>query len=71
MKQKSRVKWIQLGDSNTKYFSAKVKERRHKNRLQRSHLLGVTNSLILKISRKRLCNSIRDYWVLLLWSYLL
>nr|XP_016449921.1 PREDICTED: uncharacterized protein LOC107774789 [Nicotiana tabacum] len=29
MKQKARAKWIQLGDENTKYFSAVMKERKH------------------------------------------
>ncbi|XP_019254452.1 PREDICTED: uncharacterized protein LOC109233132 [Nicotiana attenuata] len=33
MKQKSRVKWIQLGDSNTKYISAVLKERSQRKQI--------------------------------------
>lgn len=33
MKQKSRAKWITVGDSNTAYFSALVKERSHKKHI--------------------------------------
>lgn len=37
LKQKSRAKWIQLGDSNNKYFTAIMKER-----TQRKHILKIT-----------------------------
>lgn len=33
MKQKSIAKWIQLGDSNTKYISAVVKERSNRKQI--------------------------------------
>lgn len=31
--QKSRAMWIKLGDSNNKYFTAMIKERRHKKQI--------------------------------------
>nr|XP_016447535.1 PREDICTED: uncharacterized protein LOC107772550 [Nicotiana tabacum] len=33
LKQKARAKWIKLGDSNSKYFTAVIKERQHKNQI--------------------------------------
>ncbi|XP_060170346.1 uncharacterized protein LOC132601264 [Lycium barbarum] len=33
LKQKSKVKWVKLGDSNNKYFSAVCKERNHRNQI--------------------------------------
>lgn len=33
LKQKSRYKWIKLGDSNTKYFSVVVKDKRQQNQV--------------------------------------
>ncbi|XP_075080308.1 uncharacterized protein LOC142165830 [Nicotiana tabacum] len=43
MKKKSRVKWIQLGDSNTKYFSVVVKERSQKKLIKEiTSLEGMT-----------------------------
>nr|XP_009622587.1 uncharacterized protein LOC104113968 [Nicotiana tomentosiformis] len=33
LKQKERTKWIKLGDSNSKYFTAVIKERQHKNKI--------------------------------------
>nr|XP_004253227.1 uncharacterized protein LOC101244567 [Solanum lycopersicum] len=32
LRQKSRIKWIQLGDANNKYFSSVIKERTKKNK---------------------------------------
>ncbi|XP_019252693.1 PREDICTED: uncharacterized protein LOC109231488 [Nicotiana attenuata] len=34
MKQKSRDKWIKLRDANTKYFSAVMKERKHRKQIK-------------------------------------
>ncbi|XP_075108858.1 uncharacterized protein LOC142180704 [Nicotiana tabacum] len=34
MKQKVRAKWIQLGDANTKHFSAIMKKRNHKKQIK-------------------------------------
>ncbi|KAH0752317.1 hypothetical protein KY285_005465 [Solanum tuberosum] len=42
MKQKSRAKWIKLGDSNTKYFSAVMKERSQRKQItQLTSLEGI------------------------------
>ncbi|XP_049406058.1 uncharacterized protein LOC125869643 [Solanum stenotomum] len=38
LKQKARVNWISLGDANTKYFSAVMKEKQ-----QRKHILNLTS----------------------------
>ena len=34
LRQKSRIKWIQLGDANNKYFSAVIKERTQKKQVR-------------------------------------
>ncbi|KAK6782592.1 hypothetical protein RDI58_020388 [Solanum bulbocastanum] len=42
MKQKSRAKWIKLRDSNTKYFSAVMKERSQQKQItQLTSLEGI------------------------------
>lgn len=35
MKQKSRIKWLQLGDANTAYFFASMKSRCSQNKIRR------------------------------------
>lgn len=45
LKQKSRATWIKLGDSNTKYFSAVVKERNH-----RKHIVELTSLTCIKLT---------------------
>ena len=34
LRQKSRIKWIQLGDANNKYFSSVIKERNQKKQIR-------------------------------------
>ena len=34
LRQKSRIKWIQLGDANNKYFSSVIKERTQKKQVR-------------------------------------
>lgn len=34
LRQKARIKWIQLGDANNKYFSAIIKERVQKKQIK-------------------------------------
>ncbi|XP_059285182.1 uncharacterized protein LOC132038545 [Lycium ferocissimum] len=45
MKQKSRDKWIKLGDSSTKYFSAVTKEKN-----QRKHIVELTSLAGVKLT---------------------
>lgn len=51
LRQKSRAQWIQLGDSNSKYFAAVMKERCHRKQikelksLQGGQLLSDPNEL--------------------------
>lgn len=49
MKQKSKARWIKLGDSNTKYFSVVLKERTQKKQLRE---LTSLDEQILKILRR-------------------
>ncbi|XP_075079748.1 uncharacterized protein LOC107805067 [Nicotiana tabacum] len=46
MKHKSRDKWIKLGDANTKYFSAVMKERNHRKQIK--ELMGSDGNKINK-----------------------
>ncbi|XP_019230433.1 PREDICTED: uncharacterized protein LOC109211357 [Nicotiana attenuata] len=46
MKQKSRVKWLKLGDSNTAYFHAYVKNRQATNYIGR--LINSTGQILMK-----------------------
>ena len=34
LRQKSRIKWIQLGDANNKFFSSVIKERTQKKQIR-------------------------------------
>lgn len=43
MKQKARVTWISLGDANTKYFSAVMKEKQQRKQIQNLTSLDGTN----------------------------
>ncbi|XP_019235765.1 PREDICTED: uncharacterized protein LOC109216089 [Nicotiana attenuata] len=45
VQQKARAKWIQLGDSNTKYFTAVMKER-----TQRKQITELTNGMGVKVN---------------------
>lgn len=45
LQQKARAKWIRLGDSNTKYFSAVMKER-----TQHNHITELTNTMGIKLT---------------------
>ncbi|XP_069143463.1 uncharacterized protein [Solanum lycopersicum] len=40
LRQKSRIKWIQLGDANNKYFSAVIKERTQKKQVRSTMTLS-------------------------------
>lgn len=44
-REKSRVQWLKLGDSNTAYFFASMKERRNQNQIK---VLQVENGSIIK-----------------------
>ncbi|XP_019265272.1 PREDICTED: uncharacterized protein LOC109242857 [Nicotiana attenuata] len=43
VQQKARAKWIQLGDSNTKYFTAVLKKEHKENRSQKLQMAWVKN----------------------------
>ena len=36
LRQKARIKWIQLGDANNKFFSSVIKERTQKKQIRSS-----------------------------------
>ncbi|XP_021742995.1 uncharacterized protein LOC110709090 [Chenopodium quinoa] len=69
-KQKSRIQWLSSGDSNSKFFFASVKQRRHINRiifLYDDAGIKLTNPVT---SLKRLWASIKIILALLLKLYL-
>lgn len=47
-KQKSRIKWLDLGDSNTSFYHNSLKERRSRN-----NILSLTNSDNIKLEEDR------------------
>lgn len=51
IKQKARVDWLQLGDSNTKYFYAALKQRQSRNKLLA--IYGEDDKLYLKPAEVR------------------
>lgn len=41
MRQKAKLKWVQLGDENTSFFHQSIKHRHRVNRITRVHLDGM------------------------------
>lgn len=61
MQQKSRVQWLKLGDDNTVYFFAHVKNRKLQNTILNLSTSDGTTVFSQAAIGKRLLTSIKDY----------